>query len=45
MFGEMGDEMLLGGVRAIPGKLVESGFQFQHPTIAEALQSAVDETI
>lgn len=45
LFGEMGDEMLLGGVRATPAKLVESGFQFLHPTIAEALQSAVDETI
>ena len=45
LFGEMGDEMLLGGVRAIPGKLTKSGFQFNHPTITEALQSAVDETI
>jgi len=45
LFGEMGDEMLLGGVRAIPGKLFKSGFKFQHPTIVEALQSAVDETI
>eukprot|EP00545_Synedropsis_sp_CCMP1620_P009659 CAMPEP_0119019322 /NCGR_PEP_ID=MMETSP1176-20130426/21500_1 /TAXON_ID=265551 /ORGANISM="Synedropsis recta cf, Strain CCMP1620" /LENGTH=387 /DNA_ID=CAMNT_0006973487 /DNA_START=54 /DNA_END=1217 /DNA_ORIENTATION=- len=45
LFGEMGDEMLLGGVRATPGKLSNSGFEFQHPTIEEALQSAVDETI
>lgn len=45
LFGEMGDEMLLGGVRATPGKLSESGFQFHHPTIDEALQSAMDETI
>jgi NAD dependent epimerase/dehydratase family enzyme len=45
LFGEMGEEMLLGGVRAVPGKLEESGFEFLHPTITEALQSAVDETI
>jgi NAD dependent epimerase/dehydratase family enzyme len=45
LFGEMGEEMLLGGVRAIPGKLEESGFEFLHPTITEALQSAVEETI
>lgn len=45
LFGEMGEEMLLGGVRAIPGKLVESGFKFLHPNIESACQSAVDETI
>lgn len=45
MFGEMGEEMLLGGVRAAPGKLAMSGFEFQHSTIEEALQSALDETI
>jgi uncharacterized protein (TIGR01777 family) len=45
LFGEMGEEMLLGGVRAVPGKLEKSGFEFQHPTITEALQSAVEETI
>jgi uncharacterized protein (TIGR01777 family) len=45
LFGEMGEEMLLGGVRATPGKLVKSGFQFSHPTIEEALQSALEEEI
>lgn len=45
MFGEMGEEMLLGGVRAIPTKLTKSGFQFQHETIESALKSAVEETI
>lgn len=45
LFGEMGEEMLLGGVRAAPGKLEKSGFNFQHVSIDEALQSAVDETI
>lgn len=45
LFGEMGEEMLLGGVRAIPSKLSQSGFKFQHKNIDEALQSAVEETI
>lgn len=45
LFGEMGEEMLLGGVRATPNKLVKSGFKFNHETIEEALQSAMDEEI
>lgn len=45
LFGEMGQEMLLGGVRALPAKLEKSGFKFSHPTIEEALQSAMDEEI
>lgn len=44
-FGEMGEEMLLGGVKAVPKKLLMSGFEFQHNTIEEAIQSAVDEDI
>lgn len=45
LFGEMGEEMLLGGVRAVPTKLVQSGFEFKHPTIDEAIASAIDEDI
>jgi uncharacterized protein (TIGR01777 family) len=45
MFGEMGEEILLGGTRAEPKKLLESGFQFLHPTVDEAVKSAVDESI
>eukprot|EP00980_Cylindrotheca_fusiformis_P026040 scaffold15259_cov122-Cylindrotheca_fusiformis.AAC.6 len=45
MFGEMGDELLLGGTRANPTKLLDSGFEFYHPTIELAVQSAVDEEI
>ena len=45
LFGEMGQEMLLGGVRAVPTKLEESGFEFLHPTIEKAVQSALDESI
>lgn len=45
LFGEMGEEVLLGGTRATPKKLLDSGFQFKHPTVEEAVQSAVEEDI
>ena len=45
LFGEMGEDMLLGGVKAAPKKLLDSGFKFQHETIAKAVESAVQETI
>lgn len=45
IFGEMGEEVLLGGVRADPKKLLETGFEFSHPTVEEAVQSAVNESI
>lgn len=45
LFGQMGNEMLLGGVRAVPTKLLESGFTFQHPNIKDALESAMQEGI
>jgi uncharacterized protein (TIGR01777 family) len=43
LFGEMGEELLLGGTHAAPKKLMDSGFSFLHPTVDEAVQSAVDE--
>lgn len=45
LFGEMGEETLLGGVRCLPTKLLKSGFEFQHPTIDEAVKSALQEKI
>lgn len=45
LFGEAGKEMMLGGVRMMPTKLTRSGFQFKHPTIVEALHSALNESI
>jgi hypothetical protein len=45
LFGEMGEEMLLGGVRSVPTKLLQSGFQFLHPTIDTAIKSALEEKI
>jgi hypothetical protein len=45
LFGEMGEEVLLGGTRAQPKKLLDSGFTFNHPTVEQAVQSAVEESI
>ena len=35
--GEMADALLLASTRVMPGKLLDSGFVFQHPTIDRAL--------
>jgi NAD dependent epimerase/dehydratase family enzyme len=43
LFQWQGEEVLLGGTRATPKKLLDSGFTFSHPTVEEAVQSAVDE--
>lgn len=40
-FGEMADEALLASARVYPSRLTSSGFQFTHPTIAQALNSAL----
>lgn len=37
LFGEMGDETVLAGQKAIPQHLMDSGFQFDHPTLDQAL--------
>lgn len=41
--GEITD-MLLASVRATPGKLMESGFEFRHPTLEDALRWALTDT-
>jgi uncharacterized protein (TIGR01777 family) len=38
MFGEMAEAMLLAGQRVAPRRLMESGFEFRHPTLEEALR-------
>lgn len=38
--GEFADEVLLSGQRAIPAALEQTGFQFHHNTIGEALRYA-----
>jgi len=35
--GEMADEMLLAGARAVPRRLAEQGFVFDHPELESAL--------
>lgn len=35
--GQMGEELILAGQRAIPGRLLESGYQFKFPTLNAAL--------
>jgi uncharacterized protein (TIGR01777 family) len=37
-FGEMADEMLLGGVRVAPHELTAAGFQFAYPQLEPALR-------
>jgi uncharacterized protein len=37
LLGELADEMLLGGQRAVPARLLEAGFEFQIPQLPEAL--------
>lgn len=39
--GQMADEALLASARVLPARLTEAGFQFQHPTIEEALAAAL----
>jgi uncharacterized protein (TIGR01777 family) len=40
-FGQMGEEMLLGGQRALPARLLDAGFEFSAPTIDVALARAL----
>jgi hypothetical protein len=41
LFGEMGDELLLAGQKALPKKLLASGFAFAHPDLESALRWAL----
>jgi NAD dependent epimerase/dehydratase family enzyme len=38
MFGEMGENVLLGGQRVIPRRLQEQGFTFLRPRLEDALR-------
>ncbi len=39
--GQMGKELLLGGVRAVPKRLNESGYIFFHPNLKEYLKNII----
>ncbi|HEV7865363.1 MAG TPA: DUF1731 domain-containing protein, partial [Acidimicrobiia bacterium] len=39
--GEMAEELLLGGQRVLPTRLLDSGYTFAHPELADALQSVL----
>jgi uncharacterized protein (TIGR01777 family) len=38
VFGEMADEVLLSSTRAVPERLLRSGFMFRYPTLKDALK-------
>ena len=42
-FGEMGEEILLGGQRALPERLQDASFPFEHPEIEGALAHALSQ--
>lgn len=42
LFGEMADNLLLVSQRAIPRKLEESGFTFEHPELDEAIHHVLE---
>lgn len=41
LFGEMGQELLLGGARVAPKVLLEHGYNFKHPQLPEALEAVL----
>lgn len=41
LFGEMGEETLLTSQRAVPEKLLASGFRFLHPDIDSGMRAAL----
>lgn len=42
-FGEVADELLLNGQRAVPKKLEDAWFKFRHPELEGALKSVLEE--
>ena len=37
-FGEMADDLLLGGARVLPDRLIAAGYRFRHPELEDALR-------
>jgi len=42
LFGQMADEALLGGQRAVPSRMTREGFAFEYATIDQSLAHAVE---
>jgi len=42
LFGQMADELLLGGVRAEPNVLADAGYEFKHPKLEGALRGILE---
>jgi uncharacterized protein (TIGR01777 family) len=42
ILGEAAHELVLTGPRAVPSVLTRAGYQFRHPTVADALAAAVE---
>jgi len=40
-FGRMADEALLSSTRALPCKLLDAGFRFEHPSIEDAVNQVM----
>lgn len=40
--GRLADEALLASTRVLPGRLLEQGYAFHHPTLHEALQNVLE---
>lgn len=45
VYGEMAHATLLAGQRALPKALIASGFEFQHPTLEQALRTVLNSRI
>ena len=43
LFGKMGEELLLGGARVVPRRLLENGYSFQYPDLEKALENILKE--
>jgi NAD dependent epimerase/dehydratase family enzyme len=41
VFGQMGEEMLLGGQKVLPKKLLKEGFVFEDRNISDALKNSL----
>ncbi len=39
LLGEMAGELLVTGQRVLPGKLIDAGFEFRYPTLAQTLSA------